>query len=150
MPASATSLKTRATSAEIFLAAHASAIATKLDPLPEPRMPRRSLRSLMKALVVAEAVFHKQKACFPCAIGVFSRFAGAIELLPSGRERVSEGEYPDGGFVGFQRGPGGKVRRGLDHVVRIGYSHELKRELISIQSRTDQASRAVHIERGGR
>src|ERR1017187_225723 len=44
IPASATSLNTRTTSAGTVPARQASAMATKLDPLPEPRTPMRNLR----------------------------------------------------------------------------------------------------------
>src|ERR1039458_1783294 len=45
IPASATSLNTSATSAGTLPAEHASAIATKFEPLPEPSTPMRNLRS---------------------------------------------------------------------------------------------------------
>ena len=52
--ASATSLKTMETSAGILPAAHASAIAAKLEPLPEPNTPIRNFCSLRTRLTYNE------------------------------------------------------------------------------------------------
>jgi ATP adenylyltransferase len=63
MPASATSLITRAISAGAPAAAQASAMAARFDPLPDPSTPNRYLRSLLTRLIYRSARCPASLAC---------------------------------------------------------------------------------------